>query len=258
MPEGLDRSGMGRACALKRKTERATAVSILLLTERLRPSGIFPKKMPPRMTFKWQDVNRNRTKRGELKAGEWRAAGHSRTEGIRGPGASRSVGFVEGLAALMESDRLETEGVTAGGDHCEWHRRAVRFGMHVFGLKPGAQPGIENFRLPLPEVWIQSALNIEVIELQFDGRNMFLEVAPHVGLTNVKPGNSATFGVGLYNHRLPALQRRTTLIQGVRERIPLLAVGFAMRNASLGNSPAGRPKLVRSCARFPAVSRSIP
>jgi hypothetical protein len=87
---------------------------------------------------------------------------------------------------------------------------------------------------------------------------MFLEVAPHVGLTNVKPGNSATFGVGLYNHRLPALQRRTTLIQGVRERIPLLAVGFAMRNASLGNSPAGRPKLVRSCARFPAVSRSIP
>ena len=182
------------------------------------------------MTFRWQDVNRNRSKAGELKAGLWRAAGRSRTAGIRGPGASRSVGFVEGLAVLMESDRLETEGVMAGGDHCERHWRTVRFGMHVFGLKPGAQPGIEDFRLALPKVWIQSALNVEVIELQFDGWNVFLKVAPHVGFANVKPGDAAAFGVGFYNHRLPALQRRTNLIQGVRERIPLLTVGFALRS----------------------------
>jgi hypothetical protein len=39
-----------------------TAVSILLFTESLRPSGIFLKKMQPRMNFKWQDVNRNRSR----------------------------------------------------------------------------------------------------------------------------------------------------------------------------------------------------
>ena len=41
----------------------ATAVSILLFTESLRPSGIFLKKMPPRMIFTWQHVNWNRSKR---------------------------------------------------------------------------------------------------------------------------------------------------------------------------------------------------
>ena len=73
-------------------------------------------------------------------------------------------------AVLMRSDRLEAEGIMTGGNHRERDRRAIWFGMKVFGLKPGAQPGIENFRLPLPEVWIQSALNVEVIKLEFDGR----------------------------------------------------------------------------------------
>ena len=39
----------------------ATAVSILLLAETWTPSGIFLKKMPPRMNFKWQHLNRNRS-----------------------------------------------------------------------------------------------------------------------------------------------------------------------------------------------------
>ena len=39
-----------------------TAVSILLFTESSKPSGIFPKKMPPRMTFKWKHLNRNRSR----------------------------------------------------------------------------------------------------------------------------------------------------------------------------------------------------
>jgi len=38
-----------------------TAVSILLFTESSKPSGIFPKKMPPRMNFRWKHMNRNRS-----------------------------------------------------------------------------------------------------------------------------------------------------------------------------------------------------
>jgi hypothetical protein len=87
---------------------------------------------------------------------------------------------------------------------------------------------------------------------------VFLEVALHIGFTNMKPGDAAAFGVGFYNHRLPALQRRTNLIQGVRERFPVLTVGFALRSSSMRISSGGRPKVVRSCAHFPAVSRSIP
>jgi hypothetical protein len=57
--------------------------------------------------------------------------------------------------------------------------------MHVFRLEPGAQPGIEDFRLALPKVGIQSALDVEMVELEFDGWNVILKVAPHVGFANV-------------------------------------------------------------------------
>src|ERR1039457_5088957 len=39
-----------------------TAASILLFTETLKQSDIFLQKMPPRMIFSWQNVNRNRFK----------------------------------------------------------------------------------------------------------------------------------------------------------------------------------------------------
>ena len=73
----------------------------------------------------------------------------------------------------------------SSGYHRERYRRAIRFGMHVFGLKPGAQPGVEDFRLALPKVGIQSALDVEMVELEFDGWNVILKVAPHVGFANM-------------------------------------------------------------------------
>ena len=130
--------------------------------------------------------------------------GCSRTAGFRGSGAPMSVGFflnVFAVAGLMERGRLETERVMPGGDHGERYRRAIRFGMHVFGLKPGAEPGIEDFRLTLPEVWIQSALNIEMVELQFDCWNVFTEISPHIGLANMKPSDTTAFRVSFYDHR---------------------------------------------------------
>jgi len=104
-------------------------------------------------------------------------------------------------AVLVRSDRLETEGIMTCGDHRERHRRAIRFGMHMLGLEPGAQPGVVDFRLALPKIRLQSALDVEVIELEFDGRNVILKIAPHIGFANVKPGNTAGFGMRFYNHR---------------------------------------------------------
>jgi hypothetical protein len=73
--------------------------------------------------------------------------------------------------------------------------------MHVFGLEPGAEPGVEDFRLALPKVRIQSALNVEMVKLQFDGGNVFAEVSADVGFTNMKSGYAAAFGMGFYDHK---------------------------------------------------------
>jgi hypothetical protein len=115
-----------------------------------------------------------------------------------------SVGFflrVFATAGLVERDWLEAERVMPSGNHREGYRRAIWFGMHVLGLKPGAKPGIEDFRFTLPEVWIQSALNVEMVELQFDCWNVFTEISPHIGLANVKPSDTTAFGVSFYDHR---------------------------------------------------------
>ena len=40
---------------------------------------------------------------------------------------------------------------------------AIPARVHVLGLKPCAEPGVEYLRLALPEIWRQAALNPEVI-----------------------------------------------------------------------------------------------
>ena len=97
------------------------------------------------------------------------------------------------FAAVVLMNRLETEGVLSSGDHRERYRRAIGFGVHVFGLQPGAQPGIEDLRFALPKIRIQTALNVEMVELQFDCRNVITKVAADIGFTNVKSCNATAF-----------------------------------------------------------------
>jgi hypothetical protein len=105
-----------------------------------------------------------------------------------------SVGFfVSVFAGGVLRNGLEAKGVLSSGDHREWYRRAIGFGMHVFGLKPGAEPGIKDLGFALPEVRFQSALNVEMVELQFDCGNVFTKIAADIGFTNVQPGDATAF-----------------------------------------------------------------
>jgi hypothetical protein len=65
----------------------------------------------------------------------------------------------------MNFDRhwLQAKGVFARGNHGQCHRMSISAGVHVFAFEPRAQARIENFRLALPEIWRQPALDAEVI-----------------------------------------------------------------------------------------------
>lgn len=57
-----------------------------------------------------------------------------------------------------------------------------------------------NFRLSLPEIRLQPALNLQMIELQLDDRNVLGEIAPNVGRTNVQTCDAMSFGMSFHYH----------------------------------------------------------
>ena len=73
------------------------------------------------------------------------------------------VGKAAGMAAVL--DRLQAEGVFAGRDHRQRDGAAIASSVEMLGLKPGAEPGIEDIRLALPEVGRKPASNREMIQL---------------------------------------------------------------------------------------------
>jgi hypothetical protein len=72
--------------------------------------------------------------------------------------------------------------------------------MHVPGFKPGAQPWVEDLRLALPEIRLQPALNLEMIQLQLDARNVFGEIAADIVHAHMKPCDSASLALCLDDH----------------------------------------------------------
>jgi hypothetical protein len=62
--------------------------------------------------------------------------------------------------------------------------------VHVPGFKPGAETGVEDFRLAVPEIWLQAALNLEMIQLQLNARNAFGKVAPDIVHAHMQSGDA--------------------------------------------------------------------
>jgi len=91
------------------------------------------------------------------------------------------------------ANRLESEGVLAGGDHGQRDRIAVFAFVNVPGFKPDAEARIDDFRFVLPEAGLETALNVEVIELQFDHRGVRGKVAADIVRTNVQTCAAAAF-----------------------------------------------------------------
>ena len=104
--------------------------------------------------------------------------------------------------------RLEAKCVFACGDHCQRHRVTISAGMHVLGFKPCTQPGIVDFRLALPEIWRQPALDPKVIQLKFNRGDILGEISPYVISADEQSGESPPFTLRFDDHVAPALQRR--------------------------------------------------
>ena len=57
-----------------------------------------------------------------------------------------------------------------------------------------------NLRLVLPKVRRQPTLNLEMIQLQLDDRNMLREVTPDIGNTDVQPREAAALALSFDHH----------------------------------------------------------
>jgi hypothetical protein len=57
-----------------------------------------------------------------------------------------------------------------------------------------------NFRLSLPEIRLQPALNLQMIELQLNDRNVLGEIAPDVGYANMQSCDAMSFGMSFHYH----------------------------------------------------------
>jgi hypothetical protein len=62
------------------------------------------------------------------------------------------------------------------------------------------QPGIVDFRLILPEARFQIALNLQVIQLQFDNRYLSGKVPAHVASAHKQSGQPMTFALSFDHH----------------------------------------------------------
>jgi len=136
-----------------------------------------------------------------------RGAGSTILRRFRRGGLERYVwdsgGGWRGLPDLrlpVHADGLQFEGVLSRWDHGHRNRGSIQIGVAVLGLQPRAQPGIVNLRLVLPETGLQSALNLEMIQLQLDARNLFREITPNVPGANVEPGDSASLALRFDHH----------------------------------------------------------
>lgn len=97
-------------------------------------------------------------------------------------------------------NRLETERVVARRNHCERNGVTIAAALHVFGFKPCAETRIEDFRLALPKIRCQSTLDPEMIQLQFDGRDVLWEISPYVIGSDMESRETPTFALRFDHH----------------------------------------------------------
>ena len=79
---------------------------------------------------------------------------------------------------------LQAKCIFACRNHGQSHRVTIPAGVHMFGFEPRAEARIVNFRLALPEIWRQSALDAEMIQLQFDGGHFLGKISPYIICTD--------------------------------------------------------------------------
>jgi len=72
--------------------------------------------------------------------------------------------------------------------------------MEILCLEPGTEPRIVNLRLVLPKVRRQPTLNLEMIQLQLDNRNIPWKITPDIGDTDVQSRKAAALALCFDHH----------------------------------------------------------
>jgi hypothetical protein len=65
----------------------------------------------------------------------------------------------------------------------------------VLGLQPGTEAGIVDFGLIVPEAGAQTALDLEMIQLQFDYGDVFRKITANVRCTDVESSEAAALAL---------------------------------------------------------------
>jgi hypothetical protein len=71
----------------------------------------------------------------------------------------------------------------------------------MLGFQPCAEAGIVNLRLVPPKVRLQPTLNLEMVQMQLDDRNVAWEITADIGYANVQSSQPVTPGMCFDNHR---------------------------------------------------------
>jgi hypothetical protein len=106
----------------------------------------------------------------------------------------------------VHAERLQPERVLSLWNHGQRNEWPVWFCVQMAGFQPRAQPGIEDVRRVLPEIRPQSALNLEMPQLQLDAGNVFGKITPDIVHAHMKPNNSVSIALRPDHHAsLPAM-----------------------------------------------------
>jgi hypothetical protein len=108
---------------------------------------------------------------------------------------------------MIRSHGLQAKRVFAGGYEVQGDRMTTPAAVHVLCFKPRAQARVEDFRLALPEIWRQPALNSEMIQLQFDRGDFPGKIPADIVRADEQSRESPAFTLSFDYHVAPALQR---------------------------------------------------
>lgn len=97
-------------------------------------------------------------------------------------------------------NRLQPERVLSRRDHRQQNGGLIRLGFRAFGLEPCIQPRIVDLRPILPEVGVKSALNLQMIQLQFDDRCVFGKITARVTCAYMQSCQPMTLTLRFDNH----------------------------------------------------------
>jgi len=148
--------------------------------------------------MEWSERGNGEPVREEGKAR--RAEGGETRRGVRrcsGQGAGGHFGAGE----VGQAHGLEAEGVFAFRDHGQRDGDAVRLGVHVFGLEPGAETRIVDLRMAVPEAGVEAALNLQVVQLQLNDGDAFGKIAADIVHADMEASDFVAFALCFDDHR---------------------------------------------------------